>query len=408
MRSRSVEDIEYELKRVDERIHSKESLLKEYPDDVGLQLSIMDFEGLKRDLIRELSDVNNEPSIYTRYIKEKLEETQNILNNTRNLQVVSPEKEGISENIEFLELVEEELITELEYCYLNQNISIYEIRLTGEQLYGSRIPMASLGEILKYTQDVTSSISQSIFSKKKKLLKPVHIKESVQSSFTGKTIIDEKVSDEKESETKSMLSEELIQNSQLYCTAMAKGSVRIILSSPQPTLNNPILDESFAIFKDMVKCGSDKEALKKQIERIGDVEPILQYKHFLSTLFKNKLNIEFSGKTEELNTFDIIKLDYKGARTIFNALNKNDKPLDNNIVKTGVLRAVDLVSNSFKFYEEGDPKKLISGKFTKELSSEIESKKFNEMYTIKLLASLPTDKLKREQKIRYKLLEFID
>ncbi len=65
MIARPIKDIKHELKIVDERIHSKKILLKEFPEDVGLQLSIMDFEGRKEDLIRELADAKNKYNIIT-------------------------------------------------------------------------------------------------------------------------------------------------------------------------------------------------------------------------------------------------------------------------------------------------------------------------------------------------------
>ncbi|TMS41011.1 MAG: hypothetical protein FGO69_09635 [Methanobacterium sp.] len=59
MTSRSLKEISDEIKEVDERIYSKIKLLNEYPNDLGLKLSLMDFEGRKKDLIRELTEAKS-------------------------------------------------------------------------------------------------------------------------------------------------------------------------------------------------------------------------------------------------------------------------------------------------------------------------------------------------------------
>lgn len=65
MTSRSLKLINHELRIVDERIHSKKMLLKKFPNDRGLKLSLMTFEDRKGDLIRELADLKNKHNIVT-------------------------------------------------------------------------------------------------------------------------------------------------------------------------------------------------------------------------------------------------------------------------------------------------------------------------------------------------------
>lgn len=410
MTAKLIEEIENEIKRVDERIQSKEVLLEESPEDIGLQLSILDFEDKKEDLIRELADIKSEPNIYTKYIKERLGKTQRTLFETRNSQALNPEND-LSSDIEYLELVEKGLINELEYCYLKRNIPVYELKLKGEKIHGFRIPIAQLGEVLLNTQKVPSSISKFVYSQKKEYLKVKGIKNTVQDSF-GENEIEETVP-EKKSKTKSkskkegMLSDQLMYNSQLYAVAMTEGSVRIILASPQPTLNTEVLNDSFTIFKNLVRSGNNKKAVQEQIKKLGDAEPIVEYKRFLSTLYKYNIDIEFSGKTKELNDFDIFKLDHKEAKTIYKTLNKKDDPITEKITKIGMLRAVDLESKRFKFHVDEEDK-LIFGTFKKEMILEMEDKTFNETYKIRLETSIPPDNINQKPEIKYELLEFLD
>jgi hypothetical protein len=54
--TRSPEEIKNEITKVNERINSKRDLLEEYPDDKGLKLSLMQFEGLREELNTELKE----------------------------------------------------------------------------------------------------------------------------------------------------------------------------------------------------------------------------------------------------------------------------------------------------------------------------------------------------------------
>ena len=63
MTSRSIKEIKYELKKVDEIIQSKQMLKKDFPQDYGLRLSLKNFEIRKEDLISELTDAKNKYNI---------------------------------------------------------------------------------------------------------------------------------------------------------------------------------------------------------------------------------------------------------------------------------------------------------------------------------------------------------
>lgn len=47
---RTIKDIKTELEIIDERLRSKTLLLKDFPNEFGLQLSILEFKGRKNDL----------------------------------------------------------------------------------------------------------------------------------------------------------------------------------------------------------------------------------------------------------------------------------------------------------------------------------------------------------------------
>ena len=405
---REIEEIECELKRIDERIHSKESLLIKFPDDVGLQLSIMDFESLKEDLIRELSVVKKEPTIYTNYIINRLKKTQEILFKNRNMLAAFPDNEEIIGEIEYLELMEKGLIEELEYCNLKAGFTIYEMRLKGEGVNGFKIPIAKLGRILLDIQEIPSSISKFVYSQEKERIVPVLIKDTVQNSLSGKTI-DETALKKKDksvqSKAKGILSNEMVDNNQFLSMGMISGSVRIFLTSPQPTLNNETLTDSIVIFKNLINCGNDKESIIQEMKKLGDPEPILKYRNFLHTLYKNNIDVEFSGKTKEFEDFNIFKIDHKEAKKIYHTLNKKDDSLTKEIIEIGTLRAVDLDARTFKFHID-DQDKLIPGYFKESLDNEMEEKTFHDTYKIKFLSSIPTSKLKNTT-IKYEILEFL-
>lgn len=411
-----IEEIESELEKVNERLNSKTELLKESPEDVGLQLGIMEYEDLKEDLIRELSEITGKTEIYIHYIKGKLTRTQEILIGKKSLAILEPEDESIQEDVEFYNFVEGGLVKELEYCYLRQGMPIYELRLKGDKINGFNMPIDELGDILKKTQEVPKSISKYVYHRKKKYLKEKELSETSQSTLKG-DILDSESSENninKISREKGMLSEDLTNYSRLYAFGMIGGSVRVILTNPQPTLNNQvfndneILTDTFTIFKDLVHCGDNKEAIEQEIEKIGNVEPITKYANFLNTLYKYDIDVEFSGKTKDLEDFNIFKIDHKEANKIYKAINKKDDPVTVSEIKIGTFRALDLEDKKFKFHDDSDPDNVISGNFKEDLESEMECKNFNEIYKIKLKVATPTDKLKQKPKIVYELMEFLD
>ncbi len=410
MITRSIEDIENELSIVDERIHSKKLLLEDFPDDLGLKLSIKTFEGRKKELIRELTNAKNESTpddIYN--IKIELKKIQELLAKSRELKALNFGNKTFGIDIKSLESVERHLIGKLVDHYLEQNVSIYEIRLTGKDLHDFRMPIIQLGEVLREFQNVVSSIFlyRSFHDRE-----PNQIGETVQSALTKEIDIQAELDKEiqkrekKEEKKKNMLSDDMVVNSELYTFGMLTGSVRIILSSASPSLDNTVLNDTFTIFKDIVNCGVDRESLQTQIMKIGDPTPIGAYKHFLSTLFSHDMNLEFSGRTKDLNKFNIFKLSHEDAKSIHTALDKTDKPHTTPIIKVGTFRAVDLDKRTFKF-QNSNEKELIPGKFDKELISEMENKNFHEIYKVKMEASIPTDKLKKNLKTRYELKKFL-
>lgn len=60
---RSIKSIHNEINMVDKRIKSIMNLEKDYPNDAGLELSLIEFQGRKKDLLRELNDAKLERNI---------------------------------------------------------------------------------------------------------------------------------------------------------------------------------------------------------------------------------------------------------------------------------------------------------------------------------------------------------
>lgn len=401
---RSVKEIEMELAEVAGIITSKELALKIHPNDFGLELELMEFENIQEDLIRELSKVKNEPKKYTQHIKNRLTKTQLILSKKRDEHILRPDKNELKDDIELLELMENGLATELERCYLNQNLSVFEMRFSGKTLKDFRIPLQQLGELLVKFHEVPSAIAKSIYYQKKR----TYIEnEDVQISLQNVKIESEEKQDSViKTKKKEKLSKFLDYNSQFYATAITSGSVRIILTSPQPVIDNEIINDTFKTFKEIVECGDNKEALQKETEKIGAIEPIIKYKNFLKPLYGHNIDIELSRKNKKLENIEMFKLSHKKARDIYKVLNKPDEPITHSIIRIGILIAVDLETRTFKFHLD-DENRTISGKFNEELDSTMKNKTFNETYKVGLSELIPSTNLKK-QTTRYRLLKFLD
>lgn len=353
---------------------------------------------------------NPDHSNYIDYINEKLDKIQDLIIKTKELQILYPEQKGLEIDLISLEHMEEELFNELENYYIEQNFSIFEIKLTGNQIVDSKIPISQLGDILKNTQEVISSISKFQVLKKKKRIVPVELIEYVQKSLDG-DVLNEDVPDEskikEESPQKNMLSEDLVKNTEFQFLGSLKGSIRVVLTTPYPALDNTALNNSLILFKDLVKCGTDRESIQSEVGKIGDLTPIIKYKRLLQSLYLNDIDISFYGKTKEFEYFKIIELDHKEAKGIYQVLNKKEKPIKHDDIKIGFFRKIDLDSREFKFIADDDLDTLISGKYEADLDTEMEEKNFHDPYKIKYKSYIPTDKLKHTRGVKYKLLEFL-
>lgn len=354
---------------------------------------------------------NPEHLNYVDYLNEKLDKIQDLIIKTKELQILYPEQKGLEIDLISLEQMELELFNELENCYIEQNFSIFEIKLSGDHIINSKIPISQLGDILKNTQEVITSISKFQVLKKKKRKVPVEPIEYVQKSLSG-DVLNEDVSDESKikevSSQKNMLSEDLVKNTEFQYLGSLKGSIRLVLTTPYPALDNTALNNSLILFKDLVKCGTDRESIQLEVSKIGDLTPIVKYKRLLQSLYLNDIDISFSGKTKEFKLFKIIELDHKEAKGIYQVLNKKEKPIKHDDIKIGVFRKIDLDSREFKFIADDDLDTLISGKYESDLDSEMEEKNFHDPYKIKYKSYIPTDKLKHTRGVKYKLLEFLD
>lgn len=404
---RSVEEIEMELNQVNEIINSKKEALQEYPSDFGFEIEFMEFENIQEDLIRELSKAKSEPKIYTQHIKKRLNKTQILLLEKRDEYILNPDNEELENDIEILELMVKGLGTELQRCYLNQNFSVFELRIKGKKIVDFIIPIQQLGEILLKFQEIPSSIAEAIFFSPKKYLIEHERKNDFQISL-NKNIVEskkEKIYDKK-SEIKENLSKVLHFNSQLDAVGIMGGSVRIILTSNQAVFDNETLNDTFKIFKELIECGDNKEALQKETDKIGAIEPIIKYRNFLKSLYDYDLDVELSGKNRKLEDIEIFDLNHKKAKKIYNVLNKRDEPLSHSIIKLGTLKAVDLEARTFKFHLD-DEDKTIFGRFNEELDSIMKNKTFNETYKIELSELIPSTNLKK-QTTKYRLSNFLD
>jgi len=56
---KSINNIKKDIEKVNERIYKKKKLMKEYPEDIRLKLSLESFEGRKEVLYHELENEYN-------------------------------------------------------------------------------------------------------------------------------------------------------------------------------------------------------------------------------------------------------------------------------------------------------------------------------------------------------------
>lgn len=345
---------------------------------------------------------------YADYLKSKLDKTQELIIKTKELQILYPEQRGLEIDLKSLERMEKELFDKLINYYLETNFSIFEIKLSGEKFVGSKIPISQLGEILKKIQDVITSISRTQIVKEKKRVKPTELKKHVQRSFDGKILdIPEKSSSSSSKQVKSF--SEFSKFTEFYLLGTLKGSVRVILSTPYPALDTDPLNNSLILFKDLVKCGDNRDLIQDQVDKIGDVAPISKYLTFLQSLSNNEIDLLFSGKTNLLESYEIINLDHGEAENIFSVIRDTDEPIKVNDIKLGVFRKIDLDDREFKFVyaDEDNSDTEIFGNYKSNLDSEMEEKNFHENYRIQFISAIPIDKLIKTTKVEYELLGFL-
>ncbi|AXV39992.1 hypothetical protein [Methanobacterium sp. BAmetb5] len=311
-------------------------------------------------------------------IQENLSEIRKRIHENYELQRVFPEEKGLLINLKSLEHMEKDLIEELERSYLQNNVDVFEMHLSGPNISSSTIPISDLGEILHNSQEIITSLSSETPMAKR-----------------------------------APVSKDLIKSTKLYVVATASGSFKIIMSPIQsklmdsPQVNDTPLNKSFAKFEQLVACGDNKELLIKQIEKIG-YKSLLNYKNFLESLYKNSIKIELNGKGKDKNDFKVFKLNSKQSKKIYDVIHAQKESPKKEFVFTGTLKAVDLLSHTFKFVTRDKGKEIvISGKFDKNLEKLIEDR-LNKISKVTISSWIDMHELEGEELKKYFLKRFED
>lgn len=243
------------------------------------------------------------------------------------------------------------LLDELKEAFKLKNKSLFDLKLLKSgtspiQSNSNEIPAAALGGVLTTYQEFLTSI--------------VHRMHSNKESTTGR------------------IPKHITQLSTINVAATSTGSFRVIFSdslnilsySDQPT---PTIDALKMINK-ILDSSNDLDKLKKLREELG-TRVFSKYKNFIEHIVKNQLEISFYDELGcEIFEKKVINKEFS-SRTYSILTNLEESPISYEIL-LGKLDTLGQRERRFKFYLDNGT--VISGKFIKNLSSQLSRWDFNQ------------------------------
>ncbi len=312
-----------------------------------------------------MSDNFRHPSL----IQEELFDLQKLLQENEILISKYPEKFSLKLSHQSLKDREESLFLELRTSSSRFQMDIFDYVLDGDIVDNHRISLSFFGDLMSILQDITSSIAQSL---------------------TGKTTI------------KGAIPADVLRASRLDLVAITGGSVRVILSSHEPQLNESSAKTSLRCFNDLIECGDNKTAIKELSSKLGK-RVLMKYKDFLEMIYKNNATITMYDKSTSEN-FRSQKITSELAKKIYNVIIEVEKVPDISVEYRGVLKGISLLSNTFEFLID-DSHQIINGKFEDTLANEV-LERLNIPINIKFKLTTTISDITYEEKKDWVLLEF--
>lgn len=184
------------------------------------------------------------------------------------------------------------------------------------------------------------------------------------------------------------------------------GSFNIIFepnlfSDYQSNFKDTWNEKAFDLFFEILNCGNDLNKLSGIHDSIGTYS-IVKYRELLKIIYSNELSVTFEEKGRSNSKF-FLKKDY--AKEIYNSLNGFDDDFSEEIIKNGILVAVD--SGKFRFgFELADSDERIDGKYD-ELLDDLVSDNFKKLCTLKLLKTNKLNSRSGESKDYWELLDIL-
>jgi len=174
-----------------------------------------------------------------------------------------------------------------------------------------------------------------------------------------------------------------------------------IFSDYQSNFKDTWNEKSFDLLFEILNCGDDLDKLSGIHDSIGTYS-IVKYRELLNIIYSYELDVTFEEKGRSNSTFF---LKNNSAKDIYNSLKGFDDDSSEEIIKKGILVAVD--SGKFRFgFKLSGSNERIDGKYD-ELLDDLVSVNFKKLCTIKLLKTNKLNSRSGESKAYWELLDIL-
>ena len=190
----------------------------------------------------------------------------------------------------------------------------------------------------------------------------------------------------------------------LNVKAFNTGSFNLILepksfSDNQTSINDTWNKKAFDKLFEMFKCGEDSDKLNIIHESVGTYS-MVKYRELLKIIHSKELEVTFEEKGIGSSKFILGK---DNAKNIYNSLKGFDEDNSEEVIKKGVLVAVD--SGRFRFgFEFSDSGERIDGKYDKSLD-DLVSSNFKKLCEITLIKTKKLNSRSGESRDKWELID---
>ncbi|MGB9980223.1 hypothetical protein [Methanobacterium sp.] len=302
-------------------------------------------------------------------IKKELYQVQALIRENEKLKEFSDEIAELDVNSQTLKKKEKYLYKELEISNrILKGKNTFDIVIKGKNIEANNISLSFLGELISNFQDFVDSMVHSIEENR-----PIN--------------------------KRSSIPQEIKDKSRLDFVGVGSGSVRIVLSSHQLTFE-PLMDDYLKCINELIES-DDKDEIKTKIDKYGS-KPILKYKNFLNTIYENDADLKLYDQIKP-EGFQSKEISSDIAKKVHDIIVYGEIIPKKDYSYNGVLKAIDLISDRFKFLT--DEKETISGTFDKDLE-EIVKEKLDIISTAKFRLSKEVHEIEDRYVDKWELIGF--